>query len=149
MGQGCSREDRGEKAGVVSGFLDTSIVVRYLTGDPPDLAEQAARIVDRGRDLKVTDVVLAETAYVLTSVYRVPREVVVDHLITLLQKKNISPFALDKGLALQALLLCRPSGRTSFADAMVWAAARSAGSEVVYSLDERFPADGLEVRQTP
>jgi hypothetical protein len=25
----------------VSGFLDTSMVVRYLTGDPPHLAEQA------------------------------------------------------------------------------------------------------------
>ena len=53
--------------------------------------------------------------------------------------------ALDKGLALQAMLLCKPSGRVSFADAMVWAAARSSGSKVVYSLDERFPDDGLEV----
>lgn len=133
----------------MSGFLDTSIIVRYLTGDPPELAEQAAQIVDGEENLEITDVVLAETAYVLTSVYRVPREVVVDHLITFLQKKNISPFALDKGIVLHALLLCRPSGRTSFADALVWAAARSAGSKVVYSLDERFPGDGLEVRRRP
>ena len=132
----------------MSGFLDTSMLVRYLTGDPPQLAEQAARVID-GEDLKVTDVVLAETAYVLTSVYRVPRDVVVDHLITFLQKRNISPFALDKGFVLQSLLLCRPSGRTSFADALIWAAARSAGSKVIYSLDERFPTDGLEVRQGP
>lgn len=131
----------------MSAFLDTSMVVRYLTGEPPGLAEQAARVVDGAEGLQVTDVVLAETAYVLTSVYRVPRDVVVDHLVTLLQKQNISPFALDKGIVLQALLLCRSSGRTSFADAMVWAAARSAGSEVVYSLDERFPADGLDVRR--
>lgn len=133
----------------MSGFLDTSIIVRYLTGDPPGLAEQAARVIDGEEDLQVTDVVLTETAYVLTSVYQVPRDIAVDHLITFLQKGNISPFALDKGLVLQALLLCRPSGRTSFADAMVWAAARSAGSRVVYSLDERFPADGLEVRGSP
>ncbi len=131
----------------MSAFLDTSMVVRYLTGEPPGPAEQAARVVDGAEGLQVTDVVLAETAYVLTSVYRVPRDVVVDHLVTLLQKQNISPFALDKGIVLQALLLCRSSGRTSFADAMVWAAARSAGSEVVYSLDERFPADGLDVRR--
>jgi len=133
----------------MSAFLDTSIVVRYLTGDPPELAEQAAQVVDGEENLEVTGVVLAETANLLTSVYRVPREVVVDHLIALLQKKNISPFTLDKGIVLQALLLCRPSGQTSFADAMVWAAARSAGSKVVYSLDERFPADGLEVRRKP
>ncbi len=130
----------------MSGFLDTSMVVRYLTGEPPALAERAAQIIDGEDDLKVTDVVLAETAYVLTSVYQVPRHVVVDHLIAFIQKKNVSAFALDKGLVLQALLVCRPSGRISFADAMVWAATRSAGNKTVYSLDERFPADGLEVR---
>ena len=131
----------------MSDFLDTSVVVRYLTGDPPESAEQAAKIIDEVDDLLVTDVVLTETAYVLTSVYQVPREVAVDHLIAFLQKENISPFALDKSLVLHALLLCRPSGRVSFADAMVWAAARSAGSQVVYSLDERFPGDGMEVRR--
>ncbi len=131
----------------MSGFLDTSIVVRYLTGDPPDLAEKAAQIIDGEERLQVTDVVLAETAYVLTSVYGIPRSVVVDHLIAFLQKENVSPFALEKGLVLQALLLCKPSGRVSFADAMVWAAARSSEDKVVYSLDERFPEYGLEVRR--
>ena len=131
----------------MSGFLDTSVIVRYLTGDPPELAEQAAKIIDEDDNLLVTDVVLTETAYVLTSVYQVPREVVVDHLVAFLQKENISPFALDKSLVLHALLLCRPSGRVSFADAMVWAAARSSSTKVVYSLDERFPSDGLEVRR--
>ena len=130
----------------MSAFLDTSVVVRYLTGDPPDMAEQAAQILDVESSLQVTDVVLAETAYVLTTVYQIRRDIVVDHLIDFLQKENIMPFALDKGLVLQALMLCRPSGRISFADAMVWAAARSAKTEVVYSLDERFPEDGLEVR---
>jgi predicted nucleic acid-binding protein len=130
----------------LSGFLDTSIVVRYLTGDPPEMAEQAAQVIDGRDNLQVTDVVLAETAYVLTSMYQVPRNMVVDHLVALLQKENISPFALDKGLVLQGLLMCRPSGRVSFADAMIWAAARSAGSRIVYSLDERFPEDGIEIR---
>jgi len=131
----------------MSGFLDTSIIVRYLTGDTPELAEQAAKIIDSDEDLKISDVVLAETAHVLTSVYKIPREVVVDNLVTFMQKKNISPYALEKGLVLQALLFCRPSGRISFADAMVWAAARSAGNKIIYSLDERFPAEGIEIRQ--
>ena len=132
----------------MSGFLDTSMVVRYLTGDPPALANQAAVIIDSQEDLRVTDVVLAETGYVLMSVYGVPREVVVENLLLLVQKRNITPFGLDKGIVLEGLLLCRPSGRVSFADAMVWAAARSAGSEVVYSFDERFPRDGLDIRQS-
>lgn len=130
----------------MTGFLDTSMLVRYLTDDPPNLAEQAAKVIDHEEGLQVTDVVLAEAAYVLTSFYRVPRNLVVDHLIAFLQKENVTTFALDKGTVLQALLLCKPSGRVSFADAMVWAAARSSGSNLVYSLDERFPGDGVEVR---
>ena len=128
------------------GLLDTSMVVRYLCGEPPHMADQAAEVIDSSQDLLVTDVVLAETAYVLASVYGISRSTIVDHLIELLRKENILPFALDKDLVLQALLMCRPSGRISFPDALVWAAARSAGARVVYSLDDRFPADGIEVR---
>ena len=130
----------------MSGLLDTSIVVRYLTGDPHDLAERASQVIDQEEGLQVSDVVIAETAYVLTSVYKVPREVVVDHLILFLQKRNIRPFALDKNNLLQALLLCRLSGRVSFADALVWAVARSTEEKIIYSLDERFPREGVEVR---
>ena len=131
----------------MSGFLDTSMVVRYLTGDPPNMAEQAARVIDGEEGLQNTDVVLAETAYVLTSVYRISRSMAVAHLVDFLLKQNISTIVLDKGLVLQALLLCRPSGRVSFADAMLWAAARSSETKVVYSLDDRFPQDGLGVRR--
>jgi predicted nucleic acid-binding protein len=130
----------------MSGLLDTSMVVRYLTGDPHDLSERASQVIDLEEGLQVSNVVLAETAYVLTSVYKIPREAVVDHLILFLQKRNIHPFALRKDDLLQALLLCRPSGRISFADALVWAAARSTEEKVIYSLDERFPRDGVEVR---
>lgn len=132
----------------MSALLDTSMLVRYLTGDPPDLAEQAAQVIDHEAGLLVTDVVLAETAYVLTSVYKVPRAAVVDHLILFLQKENIQPFALDKSNVLQGLLFCQPSGRVSFADALVWAAAQGTDEKIVYSFDERFPADGVEVRRS-
>ncbi|HZD56365.1 MAG TPA: PIN domain-containing protein [Anaerolineales bacterium] len=130
----------------MSGLLATSMVVRYLTGDPSDLAERASQVIDQEEDLQISDVVIVETAYVLTSFYKVPREVVVDNLILFLQKKNIHPFALDKDSLLQALLLCRPSGRVSFADALIWAVAKSTEEKVVYTLDERFPRDGVEIR---
>lgn len=131
----------------MTALLDTSVVVRYLTGEPAELAARAARIIDHAADLAVSDVVVAETAYVLTSVYGVARGQVVDHLIDLVQKRNLVTVGLDKGAVIQALLLCRPSGRVSFADAMVWAAARSSGAEAVFSFDERFPEHGIEVRR--
>ena len=131
----------------MSGFLDTSVVVRYLLGSPPHMFEEAANIIDGKDNLRITDVVLAETAYVLTSVYRVPRATVVDRLLALVQRRNITPFGLNKGAVLQALLLCQPSGRVSFADAMIWAAACSSPDKVVYSFDRRFPGKGIEVRR--
>ena len=127
----------------MSGFLDTSVVIRYLTGDTPELADRAAEIIESGDDLWVTDGVLAEVAHVLMSVYRRPRHMVVDGLVAFVQRQGILTYSLDKGLVIQGLLMCRPSGRVSFTDALIWASARSAGSEIVYTFDQRFPSDGF------
>ena len=110
----------------MSGFLDTSMVVRYLVRDVPELAEQAAAVIDGEEDLWIIGVVLAETDHVLRTVYRIPRENVLDYLREFLQKANIKTYGIDKRLILQGLLMCRPSARVSFADALIWAAARSA-----------------------
>ncbi|MDQ3387973.1 MAG: PIN domain-containing protein [Gemmatimonadota bacterium] len=133
----------------MSAFVDTSVLIRYLTGDPPEMLDAARRIVDETERLMLTDVVLPETAFVLLSFYAVPREAIVDSLVDLLCKNNIAMHGLDKDVVIQALLLCRPSGRVSFADAMLWAVARSAaGSEpaTIFSFDQRFPSRGVDVR---
>ena len=127
-------------------FLDTSVIARYLIGVPEDLARRSREIIDQLDNLQIDGVALAEAAFVLTRVYGAPREHVVDSLMGILGKANVSTFGLDKDFALQALLMCRPSGRVSIADALIWAAARSASSEIVYTFDQRFPSDGLEVR---
>lgn len=133
----------------MAAILDTNVVVRYLVGDPAELAARAAAIIDNEPDLAIPSVVLTETAYVLASVYSVPREEIVDRLIELVQKKNLRPLEFARGTAIQALLLCRGSARVSFADAMIWAAALAPGIGVVYSFDERFPAAGIELRAAP
>ena len=128
--------------------LDTSFVVRYMMGSPVDSARQASEVIDSTEELEISGIALAETAFVLTTVYQVPRGRAADQLIDLVRKENISLTGLTKDLAIQGLLMCRPSGRVSIADALIWAAARSGGSEVVYSFDRRFPDDGLEVRKS-
>jgi predicted nucleic acid-binding protein len=133
----------------VTAFLDTSIVVRYVTNDPPHLADISAAIIEGDEDLTITGVAIAETAHVLRSVYALPREAIVDALMLLLRLQNIDTFEFGKPLVIQALLMSRPSGRVSLPDALIWAAARAAGDATVYSLDRHFPADGIEVRDTP
>jgi hypothetical protein len=51
----------------------------------------------------------------------------------------------DKDLWTRALLLCRPSGRVSFGDALIWAAALASGVKRVYALDARLPKEELAV----
>jgi predicted nucleic acid-binding protein len=129
------------------GFLDTSVVIRYLVHDDQVLAERAQRIIVGDTVLSLTDGTLAEIAHVLTRVYGIPRAAVVDELILLIRRSNVRLFDLDLALTIQALQLCRPSGRVSFADALLWASARSAGATTIYTFDERFPADGLSLRR--
>jgi predicted nucleic acid-binding protein len=88
----------------------------------------------------VTDVVLAETAHLLTSVYGLSRAAVVDALIALVQKENVSVRGVDTAIVVQALLLCRPSRRVSFTDALVWAAARSSRQACVCAFDDDCPS---------
>ncbi|GAB5602348.1 type II toxin-antitoxin system VapC family toxin [Thermus sp. FJN-A] len=126
-------------------LVDTNLLVRYLTGDPPHLAEQAARVLDGEETLGITEVALVETAYVLESVYGVPRKEVVDALLALLQKENLRAVGGDKDLWMRALLLCRPSRRVSFGDALIWAAALASGVRRVYTLDARFPREEIQV----
>jgi len=128
-------------------FLDTNLIIRYLTNDQPEMAKRAARLIDSTKILHVTDVVIAEIGFVLTSIYKTERSTVIDSLLAFLQKSNIAVYGLDKGAVLQALIMCGPSNRISFADAMLWASARSEGNSTVYTLDTRFPEDGLEVKE--
>jgi predicted nucleic acid-binding protein len=124
-------------------FIDTSVVVRYLTDDPPALAERAARLLEGEEPLILSELVLVEAAYVLTKVYEVSREATVDALVELVQRHNLALLDVPKPLAIEALRLCRGSGRVSFADAFLWAQARQAGADTVYTFDARFPTQGL------
>ena len=130
----------------MSAFLDTSVLIRYLVRDDPGRAEQATSLIDSEAALFVSGIVLHETAHVLRSVYQAPRVEVVDALLALLRRRNILTVDMDKDLVRQGLLLCRPSGRVSFADALLWAMARSHGPAVIYSFDRRFPSAGIDLR---
>lgn len=132
--------------GHVIGFLDTSVLVRYLTGDPPDQAERAAALIDGDDELSIAAIALVETAYVLSTMYGVERVQVVDSLIQLLGRANIRTHELPADLVSDALGLCRPSARVSFADALVWAAAAGVEGGRVDTFDKRFPSEVIERR---
>jgi predicted nucleic acid-binding protein len=127
------------------GLLDTSFIVRYLTGQPSDRVGQARAVIESDRYLALTDVGIVEAAYVLTTIYRIPRERTVDSLVALIQRRNIVTPGTKKEYVVTGLLMCRSSNRVSFGDALIWAAARSQRVPAVYTFDERFPSDGIRL----
>jgi hypothetical protein len=79
--------------------------------------------------------------------YGVPREEVVDSLVGLLRKRNIEAIDAEKALVAGALLLCRPSGRVNYADALTNADARAHRVGKLYTFEERFPSEGLALER--
>ena len=57
----------------MSAFVDTNVLIRHLTGDPADMAARATSYLESEPQLFLTDLVVAETVYVLESYYEVRR----------------------------------------------------------------------------
>lgn len=127
-------------------LLDANVLLRYLLGDHPDHSARAQALIESDRSFRVSVVTLIEVGYVLTRVAGVPRADAVAAMIDLLDRENLSVHEIDTDLAIDALRLCRPNGRVSFGDALLWAVAR-AGTACVWTFDERFPTQDLRVQQ--
>ena len=129
-----------------SSFVDTSYLVRYLTGEPPEMAALAQEAIESDETLILSPLAVVETAYVLESFYQMPRDPIVDAVSALINRKNIHLLDLEKSLLLRALQLCRGSKRTSFTDAVLWSQARHKGAPGIYTFDRRFPSEHLQLR---
>jgi predicted nucleic acid-binding protein len=125
--------------------LDSSVIVRYLTNDPPDMAERAARVIEGPAIVIVSEVILVESAYVLSTVYEITRADVVDALTAFIQRRNVRMLSLPKPSVVEALQACRESKRFSFADAMLWAQVRHSSSARICTFDDRFPRVGVDI----
>ena len=126
-------------------FLGTNPILRYLLDDHPDHSLRSKALIESGRRFRVSVVTLAEVGYVLTRAARVPRSDAVDAMVELLGRENIEVHEITTELAIEALFLCRPSGRVNFADALLWGVARNSESRV-WTFDERFPLGGIDLR---
>jgi len=73
---------------------DTNIIVRYLVADEPTLHVKAKEFFDKVKNGSVKAIILesiiAECIYVLTKIYRVPRDRAAGSLIDLLHYKGIA-----------------------------------------------------------
>jgi len=116
----------------VSAFVDTNILVRHLTGDPPEQAARATKFLAEADELLLVDLVVAEVVYVLESFYEVPRERVADLVRAIIAFPAI--VVLDSAMLLRALEVYE-TVRLDFAKAYLVAQAERSGVGVVASFD--------------
>lgn len=116
----------------MTAFVDTNVLIRHLTGDPPDLAARATKFLGEIDTLLLPDVIVAETVYVLESFY----EVVAEEVARLVR----SIIAFDPIQVANASLLLRSlevyeTYRIDYAEAYLVASAETTDIDQIASFD--------------
>jgi predicted nucleic acid-binding protein len=127
--------------------VDTNVLVRHLTGDPADLAARASAYLGSAPELLLTDLVAAETVYVLESFYEAPRNEVAAALRSLLAFESLA--CVDPALLLRAIEVYE-TDRIDFAEAYLVACAESTGVGKIASFDRSIDhVDTIERIEPP
>ena len=120
-------------------YVDANVLLRFLTGDPVDLAAQARALFDAVEKGEVTllldEIVVAETVWVLHSFYRY-----LNHEISRAVQQLLSHDGLradDKPGLLTALQLFADKN-VDFADALVAVHMAQQGVPDIFSFDRHF-----------
>ncbi len=120
-------------------FCDANLFVRILTGDPPARARHAADALQqaavRGFSVIVTDVVVAELAYVLTSVYGLSVSEAASRISTIIGLPAIR--VVDEQVLAETLGIWG-HGTLDFADAYLAALGRGTRDAAVLSFDRDY-----------
>jgi len=109
--------------------LDTSVVLRMLTGEPADQAVRAAEFLDdlfqRGEQAAVSDMVVAEAYFALQHHYGVPKHKALAALRAMFREGEIVP----GGVAAEVLeARGLASAKPGFVDRMIHRAYRDQGA---------------------
>lgn len=135
------RKDRG-----VSGFVDTNVLIRHLTGDPPAQARRATRFLARAESLWLADLIVAEVVYVLETVYRVHREDSARMARSIVTNDRMR--VADLPLLLRTIEIYE-FDRLAFADAYLVASAERTGVGIMVSFDKAISRVGTIERVEP
>ena len=116
----------------LSAFLDTNVLIRHLTGDPPAQARRAHAFLANADELLVPDVIVAEIVYVLESFYEVERGRVAELVRSIIGFPAV--VVVDVPLLLRALEVYEVD-RIDFAEAYLVANAEASGVNAIASFD--------------
>ena len=116
--------------------IDTNVLLRLLVNDDPKQARRAQAVVDRasrlGEAILLTDVVLCEVEWVLSSAFGLSRAAIAETLARLVQGPEFT-FA-NRAVVCEALHNYQ-RGKAEFSDYLIGAAATAAGATTTFTFD--------------
>ena len=126
-------------------FLDTNILLRFLTRDDEGKAQQALDLllkIERGEEKVITSpLVIFETIYTLQSFYKVPRQLIKEQILSIISLRSLH--LPDKNLYHRAFDLY-VTKNISFADAYNAVYMQAEEVSYIYSWDRDFDKiDGI------
>jgi predicted nucleic acid-binding protein len=116
----------------LSALLDTNVLIRHLTGDPPAQGRRATAFLEQADELLLPDLIVAEVVFVLESYYEVDRNRVAELVRAVVGFPAI--VVADETLLLRSLELYEVE-KLDFADAYLVAHAETSGIDVIASFD--------------
>lgn len=123
---------------MVNLWIDANVILRFITGDPPEMAKNALELMARAEKgdigLRLSHLVVAEAVWVLSSFYKFTKKEISEILISFINADGIYPE--NPSLLMQALKDMAEKN-VDFADAYLAAQARTQ-EEAVCSFDNDF-----------
>ena len=127
--------------------LDTSIVLRLLTGEPNELARQAVQritgLLAKGDSFAVSDLVAAETYYALQFHYKMPKNEALAALILLGKEGSGIRFSAEAEKVLKTPQLAKAN--PGFVDRLIHAGYQQVGQSMLTCENAAIKLGGVEV----
>jgi predicted nucleic acid-binding protein len=147
VGRGAAPDSpRTRSEATLTAFLDTNVLIRHLTGDPPEMARRATAALAGGETHLLTDLVLAECVYVLESFYEVERARVAELMRAAIAMPHVG--TVDSTSLLRALEVYELE-RLDFAEACLVAQAEATQVREILSFDRSIDRIASVTRREP
>jgi predicted nucleic acid-binding protein len=127
--------------------VDSSVLVRYLVGEPAEQARRAQAVIEGDQPVGIPVVVLLETAHVLRTQYGVERRDVLDTLLELMTRAGVETLGVNRGLIIEALVRARELPGSPLPDALVAATVRDAAAFPLFTFDRDLVRHGVPVQE--
>ena len=130
----------------MTALLDTNVLIRHLTGDPPEMAARASAYLLSGRDLVLSDLVVAEIVYVLESFYQQTRQQVAGLVAAVVSSSRYQ--VQDRDLLIRSIEIYLDH-RIDFTEAYLAATAEKVGITEIASFDRAIDRVPIITRVEP